>query len=234
MIYGNTNAHAGMTTLTLILGASDPEMTAIEDLGRQVGAEIRYALSARGERVRADEAYQAVALDAPLPDGTTVYAVECDGPAIPADAVRIDHHRPGDPGYGRPPAEFLPASSIGQVISVLARTGQDRWSCPLGALPLSALGWTFYQGDTPRLDRGAYSCHRECYGWQYPPAREPRAWWIGGWPWQSPQSAGIARVRVPDRIILTAAADHCLAAAYRGECPGVDPDALCRARLVEA
>jgi len=37
-----------MSTLTLILGASDPEMTAIEELGRQVGAEIRYALSARG------------------------------------------------------------------------------------------------------------------------------------------------------------------------------------------
>jgi hypothetical protein len=31
---------------------------------------------------------------------------------------------------------------------------------------------------------------------------------------------------VPDDILRAAAADHCLAAAYRGECPGVEPDAL--------
>src|SRR5690606_1592832 len=30
---------------------------------------------------------------------------------------------------------------------------------------------------------------------------------------------------------LAAAADHCLAAAYRGECPGVEPDALMRWRV---
>jgi hypothetical protein len=33
-----------------------------------------------------------------------------------------------------------------------------------------------------------------------------------------------------DEILLAAAADHCLAAAYRGECPGVDPDRLMRWR----
>jgi hypothetical protein len=33
-------------------------------------------------------------------------------------------------------------------------------------------------------------------------------------------------VVIPEDYILTAAADHCLAAAYRGECPGVDPDEL--------
>src|SRR5690606_25622302 len=38
--------------------------------------------------------------------------------------VVIDHHRPGDPGYGRPPEEFLAASSIGQVITELARLGR--------------------------------------------------------------------------------------------------------------
>src|SRR5690606_42081711 len=36
---------------------------------------------------------------------------------------------------------------------------------------------------------------------------------------------------IPDRYVLAAAADHCLAAAYRGECPGVDPDALMRWRV---
>src|SRR5690606_27287468 len=37
--------------------------------------------------------------------------------------------------------------------------------------------------------------------------------------------------RVPHEIVLAAAADHCLAAAYRGECPGVDPDELMRWRV---
>lgn len=31
---------------------------------------------------------------------------------------------------------------------------------------------------------------------------------------------------VPAEVLLCAAADHCLAAAYRSECPGVSPDAL--------
>lgn len=36
---------------------------------------------------------------------------------------------------------------------------------------------------------------------------------------------------VPDDLVMAAAADHCLAAAYRGECPGVDPDELMRWRV---
>src|SRR5690606_36820249 len=36
---------------------------------------------------------------------------------------------------------------------------------------------------------------------------------------------------IPHDLVLTAAADHCLAAAYRGECPGVDPDTLMRWRV---
>jgi hypothetical protein len=36
---------------------------------------------------------------------------------------------------------------------------------------------------------------------------------------------------IPMDIVLAAAADHCLAAAYRGECPGIDPDALMEWRI---
>ncbi len=43
--------------------------------------------------------------------------------------------------------------------------------------------------------------------------------WVVGLPAQ-------ARARIPSDLVLTAAADHCLAAAYRGECPSVNPDAL--------
>lgn len=254
-----------MASLTLILGAPDPEMNAIEDLGRQVGAEIRYALSARGTRVRADEAYQTVgitaslhmdrrSMDAPLPPGT-VYAVECDGPAIPADAIRIDHHRPGDPGYGRPPSEFLSASSIGQVIAELARIGR----LPMGPL-VSSYEWV---GDWEERQRAAF----RWFHWE----AEARTAFSGGalfemfrTPYRlapcdgyyilarrvsgvvefaaSPdemRDAGavrvapdmLVRVHIPHDLVLAAAADHCLGAAYRGECPGVDPDALMRWRV---
>jgi len=31
---------------------------------------------------------------------------------------------------------------------------------------------------------------------------------------------------IPEDIVMVAAADHCLEAAIRGRCPGVDPDDL--------
>lgn len=137
---------------TIILGAPDPEMGEIEAIARSAGSDVAYAM-AGGRRVHPGSAYRADALSAPIQDGSTVVAVECGGTAVPADALIIDHHRPGDPGHGRPPAEYLMASSIGQVLAMLGRE----------------------------------------------PTEAQR---------------------------LCAAADHCLAAAYRGECPGVDPDAL--------
>jgi hypothetical protein len=102
----------------------------------------------------------------PVPGAT--HWVECESPGQSRDVI-IDHHRPGDPDYGRPPAEFLAASSIGQVIIALDRLGMEPW-------------WNLT--DTGRAD-----------------------------------------------VMLTAAADHCLGAAYRGECPGVDPDELMRWRI---
>lgn len=42
-----------------------------------------------------------------------------------------------------------------------------------------------------------------------------------------------AVTEVPHDIVLAAAADHCLGAAYRGECPGVDPDELMQWRAAE-
>ncbi len=128
-----------------ILGASDPEMEMIQRILLAVGETVVYA-AVDGQRVRPDSAYRA---DGPAVDGPCV-VVECAGPI---GAVVIDHHRPGDPGYGRAAADYWAASSIGQVCDLL----------------------------------------------------------------------GIAAT---DELRLVAAADHCLAAAYRGECPGVDPDAL--------
>lgn len=145
---------------TVILGAADPEMEAIETLLRKTGVEFRYALNRAGERVTPTDAYTAVAFTSFPDDELTCRVavedcilVECDFPGR-TPAGRIDHHRPGDPGYGRPPAEFWQASSIGQVATLL--------------------------------------------GFEIP---------------------------CPE-FTLTAAADHCLAAAYAGQCPGVTVEAI--------
>lgn len=205
-----------------ILGAPDPEMAAIERRLVKSGEQVVYALEG-GQRVHPGSAYRAEALSAPVPDGASVYAVECGGSAVPAGAAVIDHHRPGDPGYGRPPAEFLPASSIGQVLAELARLGRlPQWP-PARTVP----------GD----GAGAYVLH----AWAPDPA-----WWdedLGEWRGGDtpPPSwavsiqfddirAAIYRL-IPQSYVFTAAADHCLAAAYRGECPGVDPDELMRWRV---
>lgn len=157
-----------------ILGASDPEMTEIEAVVTAAGHRVAYAM-ANGTRVHPGNAYKANGLY----DGGNdhVVRVECGGadatvmrPAINEgeddyghglnECVRIDHHFPGDPGFGRPPAEYMEASSLGQVLVLLGL--------------------------------------------------EPT-----------------------DRQRMVAAADHCLGAAYRGECPGVGPDALMVRRASE-
>lgn len=183
-----------MNNRVWILGAPDPEMAAIESLLRECGEHVEYALDNRGERVTPATAYRC-----PLPEvavGSPVYAVECID-VLPKGWVRIDHHRPGDPGYGRPPAEYLTASSIGQVISVLLAVYYHQMP-PMalaGTDSASALHWTQ----------------------------------LGALAWCSWYPVSDCFI-VNDWVRYTAAADHCLGAAYRGECPGVDPDALMRWR----
>lgn len=143
----------------VVLGASDPEMEVIEALAKSLKLDSVWATSG-GRPVHPGNAYVADTFDASSFD--YIVMVECGIPsfAAPSGATisLIDHHRPGDPGHGRPPAEFWPASSLGQF-------------CQLFGV-------------------------------------EP----------------------TPEYLIV-AAADHCLAAAYRGECPGVDPDALMAWRI---
>lgn len=146
-----------------ILGAPDPEMAEIEALLVEAGQEILYA-ALDFQRADAGTAYQADGVldregrPRPLPVGEEAILVEC---SVPLPGVvwvhKVDHHRPGDPGYGLPPEAYWQASSLGQV------------------------------------------CRR------------------------------LGAARTPEREMV-AAADHCLAAAYRGRCPRVDPDALARWR----
>jgi hypothetical protein len=184
-----------------ILGAPDPEMELIEHILRRAEEHFAYATIA-GARVRADDAYRADG--AHRPDGGDVKVsaspmilVECafTSPRVEGEVVVIDHHRPGDPGYGRPPAEYLSASSIGQVAALLWRC------CICGAV----LDLHDRSGPDGEPIRGLDST-------------------MDLWPDHRPSRA------LADEIMLAAAADHCLAAAYRGECPGVEPDTLMRWR----
>src|SRR5690606_6493415 len=119
-----TENRAETGRLWVLPKAGDPEMVAIEALLRECGETVVYAADARGERVTAGTAYRGESLvtdvgNHPCTSGVTdVYLVECElltpdahfepeqdicHPELANRTVRrIDHHRPGDPGYGRP------------------------------------------------------------------------------------------------------------------------------------
>lgn len=219
-------------THLFVLGASDPEMSAIETLLTQCGVPFVYAMIC-GRRVSAGEAYSYARtyIDydtkaAVVREGGTFHFVECDIEIDPEDVdkvavCRYDHHRPGDPGFGHGPEEFLSASSIGQVISGLAK---------LGLLHLSPqfLAASYCGDNDLELTCGAFGAvtrYTQC-----PAPNTPyMAWWVG---------AGAVGGRslgwqIPQELVLIAAADHCLAHAYAGRCPGVASDALMHHRTVQ-
>lgn len=163
-----------------------------------------------GKPVHPGVAYQADAIDPPLPPDCVVWRIECDGPALAGlDVVVIDHHRPDDPGYGRGPEEFLPASSIGQVISLLGRVADYPTTWQRIAVPRHP-HWC-----------GALSLHDGRWA--------ARTTSVHGDPGYDRDDEATAAV-ISDTLVAAAAADHCLEAAYRGRCPGVEPDALMRWR----
>lgn len=148
-----------------ILGAPDHEMEAIETLLKEHGQEIGHATIGE-KRVRPHEAYKADSTTLGyVPEWFKLKLVECMLPNMPAGVTRIDHHNPGDAGYGKSPKEYFFASSIGQTICHLAGLGID--------------------------------------------------------------------VPVTKGLQLIAAADHCLAHAYAGDCPGIDPLELYEFRVKE-
>jgi len=210
-----------MKDMLFVLGAPDPEMQAIEGLLKECGVAYAYAVDPEDQRVHPGNAYKAENFIAPpeaeLPetlDDWEIVEVECAvRPRVPGVAyTTIDHHRPGDPGYGRPPSEFLAASSIGQVVTELARL--DLWPPP---------------GDDCVRDWTPTNCRPMWLGESYEDPHGVGGWWIVG-----EDSVGCCHrlpyAAVDQDLILAAAADHCLAAAYRGECPGVDPDELMKWR----
>jgi len=160
-----------------VLGAADPEMTAIESLLIARGEKVAHAMCG-GKRVHPGNAYRADDVSDGFAWGAVTHLVECGAQpqySVRETVVRCDHHRPGDAGYGLPPEQYLAGSSIGQVVSLL------------GCLNTSP---DYGDGIEDLMFAG-----NEC------------------------------GLTVKD-IRFIAAADHCLEAAYRGKCHGVDPDAL--------
>lgn len=101
-----------------VLGARDPEMRLMERI--LAAADVTAVPATRnGRRVYPGNAYRA---DPPPIDRSRpvlVHAVECAWSPERGPVRRIDHHHPGDPGYGRPPREFFEASSVGQLLAAL-------------------------------------------------------------------------------------------------------------------
>lgn len=217
------------TSRIWVLGAPDPEMTLIEALLRDHGEEVIHALDDRGERVHPGNAYRCPI--PVVPEGSTAYAVECIDVLPEEGWVRIDHHRPGDPGYGRPPSEFLPASSIGQVIAELARLGRlralSRWPRDQGSVERRRL----VPGELARVSVRAPGSNGTADHNAYLPGPWRWVWMVGVGYWRNGVGGGgDTAMYVPRDLVLCAAEDHCPAAAYRGECPEVDPDDLMRWR----
>lgn len=117
--------------LFFILGAADPEINAIEAILKEKGYDYAYAMLLPGpqdkgyaqvptKRVYSSSAYDVKALSKPLPCLKThgLVFIECKLHYTDPDMI-IDHHRPGDPGFGKSPSEYWEGSSIGQLCNLL-------------------------------------------------------------------------------------------------------------------
>lgn len=227
-------------SLFFILGAPDIEMSIIEELLRQLKIPYAYAVSWAGkERSRIRPGQIPHGWSACIPEGAHVVTVEVPrglhAPLPPAKegwypsgtetAIVVDHHD-DHPLARAQPEGAIPASSLGQVISLLAREGVD----------LSPLGWEEESALGAQLDAGELRNTLESGDFQEPiddllvdegemgeEPSPPEEW--GYWAVAiGPESV----LRIPDDLAAIAAADHCLAAAFAGVVPGVAPETVKR------
>lgn len=218
----------GHSNRVWILGAPDPETAAIEQLLRECGERVEYATESSGERVSPRTAYtdETAARNGALverytdgdfdathgPDSPVqVYVVECAAPvgqdgglAVQYGHQRIDHHRPGDRGFGHGPNDFLAASSLGQVITELGRLGLLGFD--QAEAPTEHPDFLWCWRPTSRTDDPDYAPLTELFG----------RWTV--------RSASGLLLEVPHALVVAAACDHCLGHAWAGRCPGVTRD----------
>ncbi len=211
-----------LADMLFVLGAGDPEMEAIEGLLKARGLNFVYA-QANGRRVHPGNAYGSdpIAHDGP------VALVECQPRGGIEGAIFVDHHRPGDPGYGLPPDRFLEASSIGQVFCLLHTPDGMEMLPPSFKAPGDPTGVAFTRREEVDEETG------EATTVDLTAEVTADRWVLVGAYQPDPQDTATEyfEVAVPEDVLLVAAADHCLAHAYRGKCPGVDPDALMTWRI---
>lgn len=139
-----------------VLGAPDPEMHAIEAVLKQHGEAVVYGFN-KGRRVDIHSAYKASDVSPVLPSNTTeIIFVECSVMRLRYTSL-IDHHRPGDPGYDMPPAQYLEGSSLGQLLALLnvEPTVEQRIICAADHCLTHA-----YQGLCPGVDPKALAAWR--------------------------------------------------------------------------
>lgn len=213
--------------LYAILGAPDPEMHDIETLLCAAGIRCLYAQRREikpgsvFQRVHPGNAYRANRFESA--DGRAIdprgafLLIECDGEVLrhhlrfASSITKIDHHRPDDPGYGVPPNDYMRGSSLGQVVSYLAANG---------LLPINKFRRVYRPSGAPHPKKSRPGDILYGRGVFVRLPNQPNT--------EGPNEVWAA---VPQSILLTAAADHCLHAAYRGECHYVTPETLLRLRL---
>ncbi len=142
-------------SLVFVLGAADPEMEEIERVVREAGHEVRYA-TYNFRRVRAEIANEATGVSDVLPFPREVVFVECRVRGLAYTHI-VDHHHPGDPGYGGAPKDYLKSSSLGQVLALLGleATAQQRIIAAADHCPTQA-----YRGECPGV------CPKELAQWR--------------------------------------------------------------------
>lgn len=235
------------TSYFFALGAADIEMAAIERLltalaARKLIAGFGYA-SAGGQRCHAGNAYQGTGILAPdgtetvVPADATLVEVECQLAIDLLTPMVVDHHRPGDPGYDRPAAESVAASSLGQLLSLLGREPEWQFAEELAKL-LSELGWTEIGGSLDPLCEmvntpapGGWVFDDPYVGAEYVLGLGLDRRGEGAEP-PFPPLATLAMV-APISWVAIMAADHNLAAAYGAKVPGLTAKDIFAARLPE-
>lgn len=192
-----------------VLGAPDAEMTAIENLLRECGQPFLYALGSFPRETEAGDitalrvrpGQTATAAGETYPTGDVVWydlAASFPGRKVIAIEVAGPWGQPAIDHHDEHPLASAPPEEFLRASSlgqVISRLAQ------MEALPA---GWG---GD-----------FLESIGTRGLPSGE-LIMSPGGW---SVVSNGCFRI-IPQALVMEAAADHCLAAAFAGACPGIDP-----------
>jgi hypothetical protein len=180
-----------------VLGAQDPEMDMIEErIIVPLALNSEYA-TINSTRVDPSNAYQ-VENKIDESSDKKIVLIECGGEHL--SGIKIDHHRPGDPGYGVKAEDFFNASSLGQMVKfVLSKASSNQ--------------------------RLFFELAKKINGEKLSSRTEGNALLYNGTRWIFPNSTAMD-IALPSEFIYQAAADHCLAAGYAGKCPGVDKEGL--------